>query len=170
MSHARAVSTNDGKGISTFLMGSLCWLGKTLPPHMCWARRLKINRFLNLSKFSMGTVILVAVPVDTAGGAVPSSFFSPNLPRAHVRKPVPFVWLTLCLLGRMNLEGCVYSAQGKHPNFRLNLVQNAIWDIFPTSELSQGKVKCTLAGSRSTQVKYPVGYPYLPSTALNPVL
>lgn len=79
MSRARAVATSGGKGTSTFPMGSLCWLGKTLPPHMCWARRVKINRIFNLSKFSKGTTILLAVPVDTAGGAVPSHFI-PNLP------------------------------------------------------------------------------------------
>lgn len=40
---------------------------------------MKINRFFNLSKFSTGTTILVAVPVDTAGGVVPSPFFHPKL-------------------------------------------------------------------------------------------
>lgn len=108
------------KGHQHFPCGIPVLAGKTLPPHMCWLRRVKINRIFNLSKFSMGTTILLAVPVDTAGGAVSSSFFIPNFLQPHVREPVPFVWLTLCFLGKMNLEGCIYPAQDKHPSFRLN--------------------------------------------------
>lgn len=103
-----------GKASALFPRESLCWLGKTLPPHMYWARRVKINRFFNLSKFfyafselSQWIQLVVSLP----------PFFIPNLPRPYVREPVPFVWLSLCLLRRMSLERCVCLAQGKHPSF-----------------------------------------------------
>lgn len=49
------------------------------------------------------------------------TLFTPNLPRPPAREPAPFARLTLCLLGRMNLERCVYPTQGKHPNFGLEM-------------------------------------------------
>lgn len=47
-------------------------------------------------------------------------FLSQTCPDPPARKLAPFAQLTLCLPGRMNLEGCVYPAQGKRPEFWLN--------------------------------------------------